>query len=410
MDSSCDVELWMELGEADEGAVLGRGIDWELESRDGDAEVFDSTDRHGGVEVMGDALVHVLGIELAPLDGSFGVDLDELNSSSGELSTSDNPIENLSGSASSTRDDSRSSLRSERFPTRQVGRLLLHRSLLLLHVRVSKREEWVGAVERVFDSETDDEFLEVGLERRVSFLQGVEPSGELEHEGNELEGWDGGEGGTDLRVEGVVSEVTEPERGDPVDKSRVELVRDREDPSEHDDGRLEVGSLGSVESGESGDVLSSLPDDLLGVVRAGRRFLLLRDLSTSSRLPAAADLIGLPLVPRLVEPKSLDVLGGIESVVLLLREVGESMVDDSELGDLILILEKFRCWFEEGRSDPLWVVRSRDRRPLSLMIVKTRGQFRGAEGRRKIKKREEETHEEGEMETSSKRLRSSRIP
>lgn len=238
--------------------------------------------------------------------------------------------------------------------------------MLLLHVRVSKGEEWVGTVEGMFDSETDDEFLKVGLERRGSFLVSVEPSGELEHEGNELEGWDGGERGTDLRVEGVVPEVTEPKGGDPVDESRVELVRDGEGSSEHGDGCFEVGSLGSVESCESGDVLSSLFNDLVGVVRTRRRFLLLRDLSTSSRLPGAGDLAEFPLVPRLVETKPLDVLGGIESVVLLLGEVGESMVDDSELGDLVLFLEKLDRRIEEGRSDPLWVVRSRDRRPLSL--------------------------------------------
>jgi len=263
-------------------------------------------------------------------------------------------------------------------------------------------------VEGVFDSETDDEFLKVDLERRVSFLLSVEPSCELEHEGDELEGWDGGESGTDLRVESIVSEMTEPERGDPVDERRVELVGDREDPSEHGDGRFEVGSLGSVERGEGDDVLSSLFDNLLCVVRTGRRFLLLRDLSTPSRLAATADLGMLPLVPRLVESKSLDVLGGVESVVLLLCEVGEPVVDDSELGELILILEKFRCRLEEGRSDPLWIVRSGDRCPLSLRKKRIYRKVVSS-GRAGKEEEERKAHKEREMKTSSQRLRSRRF-
>lgn len=148
--------------------------------------------------------------------------------------------------------------------------------------------------------------------------------------------------------------MTEPKRRDPIDEGRIELVRDRERPSEHGDGRLEEARLGCVEGREELHVRRSLLEDLLRVSVAGR--LVLRDLSASTRT-GAGDFADFPLVPRLVEAESLDILGGVEDVILLLGEGGEAMVDNSEISDRLLVLEKLDGGVEEGRTDPIWVVR-----------------------------------------------------
>jgi hypothetical protein len=118
-------------------------------------------------------------------------------------------------------------------------------------------------MERMIDSESAEEGLEVVLEGGSGFiLSVVESTGDLHDEGGELVGGDGLERGSDVRVEVIVSVVADPERrqaGDVV----VELVRDGQRFSERGDGLAKERRLGSLVLFERRLVVLLLPGDLI---------------------------------------------------------------------------------------------------------------------------------------------------